>query len=112
MGSFIEIIVWEGWQISFVQDDSLRDLFGPEPVVIHQEYDSFYNPVDISFDNFFVETDIVPSMIFKGRRSAVIHNFKLDVDPGYKSIAKFQARSSIVHDGNISSNEVQILILI
>ena len=28
-------------------------------------------------------------MIFKGKRSGIIHNFTLDVDPGYKSIEKF-----------------------
>ena len=29
-------------------------------------------------------------MIFKGKKSGVIHNFTMDVDPGYKYIEKFR----------------------
>ena len=29
-------------------------------------------------------------MIFKGKRSGTIHNFTMDVDPGYKHIEKFR----------------------
>ena len=29
-------------------------------------------------------------MIFKGKRSGIIHNFIIDVDPGYKYIEKFR----------------------
>ena len=29
-------------------------------------------------------------MIFKRKRSGIIHNFTLDVDPGYKYIEKFR----------------------
>ena len=29
-------------------------------------------------------------MIFKGKRSGTIHNFTMDVDPGYKYIEKFR----------------------
>ena len=29
-------------------------------------------------------------MIFKGKRSGIIHNFTMDVDPAYKYIEKFQ----------------------
>ena len=29
-------------------------------------------------------------MIFKGKRSGIIHNFTMDVDPGYKCIEKFR----------------------
>ena len=29
-------------------------------------------------------------MFFKGRRSGIIHNFTMDVDPGYKYIVKFR----------------------
>ena len=43
----------------------------------------------MSFDNFFIETDIARGMIFKGRRTGIIHNFTKDDDPGYKHIAKF-----------------------
>ena len=33
---------------------------------------------------------IAQGMIFKGKRSTIIHNFTMDVDPGYKFIEKFQ----------------------
>ena len=29
-------------------------------------------------------------MIFKGRRAGIIHNFTMDVDPGYKHIEKLR----------------------
>ena len=29
-------------------------------------------------------------MIFRGKRSGIIHNFTMDVDPGYKYIAKLR----------------------
>ena len=29
-------------------------------------------------------------MIFKGKRSGIIHNFTVDVDPGYNYIEKFR----------------------
>ena len=29
-------------------------------------------------------------MIFKGKRNGIIHNFTMDVDPGYKCIEKFR----------------------
>ena len=48
------------------------------------------NPVDISlFDKNFFGTDIAQAMIFKGERSGIIHNFTVDVDPGYENIEKF-----------------------
>ena len=44
----------------------------------------------ISFDNFFPECDISQGLIFKGKRSGIIHNFTMVVDPGYKYIEKFR----------------------
>ena len=44
----------------------------------------------MSFDNFFIETDIAQGMIFRGGRTGIIHNFTADVDPGYKYIEKFR----------------------
>ena len=29
-------------------------------------------------------------MIFRGKRSGIIHNFTMDVDPGYKYMEKFR----------------------
>ena len=42
------------------------------------------------FNIFFIETDIAEGMIFKSERSGIIHNFTMDVDPGYKYIEKFR----------------------
>ena len=54
---------------------------------IYEEYNLSQNPVDISsFDNIFLECDIVQGLISKGRRCGIIHNFIMDVDPRYKYI--------------------------
>ena len=48
-------------------------------------------PIDIlSFDNIFLECDIAQGMIFKGKRIGIVHNFTMDVDPGYKFTEKFR----------------------
>ena len=64
-------------------------------------------PVDIiSFDNIFIETDIAKGMIFQGKRSGILHNFTMDVDPGYKYIEKFHGGIQwymMESKGNISS---------
>ena len=80
----------QGPLITFVPDDSIGDLLGFNKTTIFEEYNLSHNPVDIlSFDNFFNETDIAKGFIFKGKRSGIIHNFTMDVDPGYKYIEKF-----------------------
>ena len=49
------------------------------------------NPVDnLSFDNFFLESDIARRKIFKGKGSEIMHNFTMGVIPGYKYIEKFR----------------------
>ena len=49
------------------------------------------SPVDcLSFGKCFLECDIVKGMIFKGRRSGVIHNWTMTVDPGYKYVENLQ----------------------
>ena len=77
--------------ITFVPDDSIKDLLGFNTTTIYEEYNLSQNPVDIvSFDNIFLECDIVPGMVFKSKRSRIIHNFTMDIDPGYKYIEKFR----------------------
>ena len=89
LGSIIEISP-QGPIISFMFDDSLKDLLGFHAVTLYEEYNLSTNPVDIlSFDNFFLECDIVQGMIFKGRKSNIIHNWTMTVDPGYKNVEKF-----------------------
>ena len=90
MGSIIEITNPK-FLIDFTYDNTNRDLLGFNVVVLEAEYSLSNNPVDIlSFDNIFFECDIAQGMIFKGRRSTVIHNFTMDVDFGYKYIEKFR----------------------
>ena len=73
-------------------DDSLRDLLGFNARTLYEEYTPSNNPVDIlSFDNIFIEADIAKGMIFKRKRTGNIHNFTMDVDPGYKYIEKFRS---------------------
>ena len=90
LGSIIEIST-QGPVITFVPDDSIRDLLGFNKTTIYEEYNLSQNLVDIlSFDNIFLECNITQGMIFKGNRSGFIHNFTMDVDPGYKYIEKFR----------------------
>ena len=89
-GSIIEITPGRGWRISFVQEANLRDVSGFKPRVIHEEYKVSQNPVDIlSFDNSFLETEIANGTLIEGKLARVIHNFTMDLDPGYKYIEKF-----------------------
>ena len=77
--------------ISFLPDDSIRNLLGFIANTLYEEYNLSPNPVVIlSFDKFFLETDIAQGMIFKGKRSGIVHNFTMDVDLGYKYIEKFR----------------------
>ena len=77
--------------ISFLPDDNIRDLLEFSASIIQEEYKLSPNPVDIlPFDNIFCETDIAQELIFKGKRSGLVHNFAMDVDPGWKHIEKFR----------------------
>ena len=90
LGSIVEITNEES-AISFKPSDSIGSLLGFNKKSIYEEYNLSENPVDIpSFDNIFLETDIAQGMIFRGRRSGIIHNFTMDVDPGYKYIERFR----------------------
>ena len=89
LGSIIEIFQ-TGVVIGFVFDDSIGKLLGFDETLLYKEYNLSDNPVDIlSFDNIFIECDIAHGMIFKGKRSRIIFNFTMDVDPGYKYTEKF-----------------------
>ena len=90
LGSIIEIST-QGPVNTFVPDDSIGDLLGFNQTTIYEEYNLSCNPVDIlSFDNIFIETDIARGLIFKVKKSGLIHNFTMDVDPGCKHIEKFR----------------------
>ena len=90
LGSIVEISNEES-AISFKPSDSIRSLLGFNKRTIYEEFNLSDNPVDIlSFDNIFIECNIAQGMIFRGKRSRIIHNFTMDVDPGYKYIEQFR----------------------
>ena len=67
----------------------MRNLLGFIKATIYEENKLSQNPVDIlSFENIFLECDFAQGMIFRGKRSGIIHNFNMIVDPGY--IEKFR----------------------
>ena len=82
----------QGPIIGFVFDDSIGSLLGFDENILWVSYNLSPNPVDIlSFDNIFIHTNIAQGMIFKGKRSGIIHNFSMNADPGYKYIERFHA---------------------
>ena len=81
----------QGPAITFVADDSIRDLLGFNKSTINEENYFSPNSVDIStFDNIFLDTDIAQVMIFRSERAGIVHNFTMDVDPVYKYIERFR----------------------
>ena len=90
LGSIIEITD-PNFSIDFTYDNTIRNLLGFNAFILEDEYNLCNNPVDIlSFDNIFLECDIAQGMIYRGKRSGIIHNLTMDVDPGYKYIEKFR----------------------
>ena len=77
--------------VGFVFNDSIGSLLGFDESILFEEFNLSPKPVEIlSFDNFFLECDFAQGMIFRGKRSGIIHNFTMDVDPGYKYIEEFR----------------------
>ena len=72
-------------------NDSLRDLLGFHATTLYEEYNFWDYPVEnLSIDKNYLETDIAQGLLFKGKRTGKIHNFTMDVDPGYNSIEIFR----------------------
>ena len=89
LGFFIEIST-QGPVITFVPDDSIREILGFNMITIYQEDNLSPNPVDIlSSQKIFLECNIAPGMIFKIIRSGIIHNCTINVDLGYLYLEKF-----------------------
>ena len=89
LGSIIEITN-EKSAISFIPDDSIRDLLGFNKTSLYEKYNLSPNPVDIiSFDNIFIEANIAKGMILNGKRTGIVHNFTMTVNPGYKYVERF-----------------------
>ena len=73
--------------ISFVPDESIRDLSGSNHETTYETYNPSPKPVGIlTFDNIFLETNIAQGMIFKSEVSEKIQIFTRDVDPRYRNI--------------------------
>ena len=70
---------------------NIGNLLGFYETILWQEYNLSPNPVyNLSFGIIFVECDVAKGRIFKGSRSGIIHDFTMDVDPGYIYIEKFR----------------------
>ena len=107
LSSIIEINQEGAAVIGFLFDDSIGTLLGFNETNLYKEYNLSPNPVElISFDNIFIETDIAQGMIFKGRRSDIIHNFTMTVSPAYKFIEKFRGGLSwfMLYNKDVISN--------
>ena len=71
-------------------DDCIRYILGFNARTLYDEYTLSSNPVDILSFDIFLETNVSEGMIYRGKKSGIIHNFTMDVDPGYKFIEKFR----------------------
>ena len=90
LGSIIESSGQEPL-ISFTPNDSVLNNLSFDAITIYEEYNLLLNPVNIlSSDNIFPETYFAQRMNFAGKRSGLIHNFTMDVDPGCNYIEKFR----------------------
>ena len=69
-------------------EDSIRNLLAFRETMIFKEYNLPDNPVDILFDNIFLESGNARGMLFRGKRSNIVHNWTMTVDPGYKYVEK------------------------
>ena len=86
LGSNVEIEPGRGYQIGFVQHDTLRDLLGFKPSVLHEKYNLSPNPVDILLiDDIFVETEFSQGIIFQSRLAGLFHTISwgYECSPGY-----------------------------
>ena len=90
LGSIIEIADPES-VISFKPNDNIGSLLGFNKRTVYEEYNLSDNPVDIlSLDNIFLKCNISQGMLFRGKRSGIIHNIVMDVIPGYRYIERFR----------------------
>ena len=65
----------------------MRDLLRFHAITLLEEYNLCDYPVDLlSFDNIFLESDITEDLLFEGKRTGILHEFTMVVDPEYKYI--------------------------
>ena len=88
--SFIGTSSHRGTQISFVQDDSLGSLLGFNPEVLYEKYNLSPHLVDIiSIANIFIGSDCARGTFFECKRTGIIHNFTIEVNPRLKFSDRF-----------------------
>ena len=88
LGSFVETSRQKPL-LSFSPCDSKRNLVRFNADILYEEYNLSHNPVDnLSFDNTLLECGIAQRNIFKVKRSAIAHEFTIDVDPGHEYTGK------------------------
>ena len=86
--------------ISFLPDDCIRNPFELNLSTIYKEYNLSPQAIDfLLFDILSLECDNARGMIFRGKWSGILHNFTMDVDPGYKYVEKFR--------GNVQSSMME-----
>ena len=89
LGSNIEISP-QGPINGFIINNNIGNLLGFHETKLWQDYNISPNLVDIlSFDKIFFDCDIAKGMLFKVKRSDIIHHFTKDVDPGSNYIETF-----------------------
>ena len=99
IGSIVEISTQQP-VITFVPDDSIRDLLIFNKTTIYKEYNLSQSPVHIlSIYNIFLECKIAKGLIFRSERSGILQICTMDVDPGYKIPTKISWWSTMVYDG-------------
>ena len=73
--------------VRFVPNDNIRNLLGFNGTTLYEKYNLLPNIADIlSIDIFFLETVIAEVLIFKGKRSGILHNWTETVDPRYEGV--------------------------
>ena len=96
-GSFIEISQ-TGPTISFVTEDSIRNLFGFDETILYNDYNLSPNPVDILSFDIFLETDIAQGIIFGGKPKWNNSQFHHGRRSGIQIHRKIQRWYSMVYD--------------
>ena len=90
LGSIIEISP-QGPIISFVFNDSIGNVLGFDETILSNEFNISANLVDVSsFDTTLIHTGIAHGMVFKTKRTDIIHKFSMYVNLGYKYIEKLR----------------------
>ena len=76
--------------ISFMFNYGFRNLLGFHETILYKKYNLSPNPVDnLIIDNIFIERDIAHGMIYKQKRSGIIHNWTMTGNPGYNYFESF-----------------------